>query len=63
MAGPVEKPALNAAAMIPIRPARFSGGVMSASAPCRVEMLPAKTPFRKRRPNAAQMFGAKARAA
>ena len=31
--------------MIPIRLARRCGGVMSAIAPCRVEMLPAKTPW------------------
>jgi hypothetical protein len=59
----VVKPALNAAPMIPMRAARLSGGVMSAIAPCRVEMLPAKIPVRKRIAKAAAMFGAKARAA
>ena len=63
IAGPVVKPALNAAPMIPIRAARFSGGVMSAIAPCRVEMLPAKTPVAKRIAKAAMMLGAKASAA
>ena len=63
MAGPVVKPALKAAPMTPIRAARRCGGVMSAIAPCRVEMLPANTPVRNRIPKAARMLGAKARAA
>ena len=49
--------------MIPIRPARFSGGVMSASAPCSVEMLPAKKPLAKRMAKAISMLGANASAA
>ena len=54
------KPRLNAEPMIPMRPARWSEGVMSAMQPCRVEMLPEKKPLANRTANAIQTFGEKA---
>ncbi len=56
------KPSEKAEPITPIRPARLSGGVMSAMQPCRVEMLPAKKPPANRATKASQMLGAKASA-
>ena len=63
MNGPAVKPAEKAAPISPMRPARRSGGVMSARAPCSTEMLPAKMPFTNRMAKAAHRLGAKAKAA